>query len=169
MSLVLARIDERLIHGQVSIGWVPVLDVDHILVADDEIASDDWERDMVISAAPPEVTVDVLTVAEAARRLSAAVSGRVMLLVRSLPAFLGLIRLGAEIKQVNVGGLHYRAGARRFLDYLYLTPEDVDALRGLKAEGVQLSARDLPGNPEIDLNAQLADGKLDYDRLPDGP
>ncbi len=166
MSLVLARIDQRLIHGQVTVGWMSGLGYDRILVADPEAAADDWEREMLESAAPPGTEVEVLDPAGAAGRLREGVPGRTVLLVRSPAFMLTLVREGAPVPEVNVGGLHFREGARRFLDFLYLTREDVEALRGLAGLGIRLIARDLPGNPGTDLNAALAEGRLEYDQLP---
>jgi mannose/fructose/N-acetylgalactosamine-specific phosphotransferase system component IIB len=165
VSLVLARVDQRLLHGQVAVGWVPVLDADRIWIADDATASDDFAREVVGSAAPPGATVEVFSIPEAAARLAGAVPGRTLLLVRSPGDLLRLIEAGASIALANVGGLHWREGARRFLDYVYVTPEDLDALRALAARGVRLVARDLPGNPAVDLVAALADGSLEFDHL----
>lgn len=169
MTLVLARIDQRLIHGQVVMSWLPALAIDRIVVADDEIAADAWEREMVASAAPPDVEVEILGLADAAQYLSRGVPGTALLLVRSPDALLALVRAGAPVEEANVGGLHYREGSRRYLDYLYFTPEDIDALRTLSSLGLRLTARDLPGNPAVDLNLRLAPGQLDFDQLPAGP
>ncbi len=168
MTLVLARVDQRLVHGQVVVGWVPTLDVERILVVDDEIAGDDWERDMVTAAAPPGVEVEVISSIEAPGKLEED-SGRTLLLVRSLETMLTLVREGCFRDEINIGGLHARPGARRFLDYVYLTEEDVAALEELEKAGIRLRACDVPGNPTVDLNARRKDGRLHYHRLPAGP
>ena len=165
MSVVLVRIDQRLLHGQVAVGWAPSLDADRVLIADDALAGDDFAREVMASAAPPELTVDVATLTEAKNRFEA-LPGRTILLVRTPGALLDLLRQGTPIREVNVGGLHWKEGARRFLDYVFVTPEDVRALRDIAALGVQLYARDLPGNPKVDLVAALADGRLEFDHLP---
>jgi len=168
VTLVLARVDQRLVHGQVVVGWVPTLDAGRILVVDDETAGDEWERDMVISAAPPGVEVEVIGLAEAPGKLRED-SRRTLLLVRSLANMLTLVREGCVRDEVNIGGLHARPGARRFLDYLYLTEEDVAVLEDLEAAGVRLRACEVPGSRIVDLHARLNDGRLDYHRLPAGP
>jgi mannose/fructose/N-acetylgalactosamine-specific phosphotransferase system component IIB len=168
VSLVLARIDERLIHGQVVLGWIPRLDADRILIADDALAADAWERDLVASAAPAGIPVEIDTPAAIATRIAAGVPGKALLLLRSPAALVQLLRQGAFLPEVNVGGLHFREGSRRYLDYLYLTPEDVSALKEAAAAGVRLVARDLPGKPAVELNPPLAEGRLDYDHLPLG-
>lgn len=168
MTLVLSRIDQRLIHGQVCLGWVPVLDVERIVVADDAVAADPFERDILGDAAPEGVEAAVLAVGEAAAALAeeGTEGKRTLLLVRSPAVMLSLMEHGLRIPAANVGGLHFREGARRFLDYVFLTPEDVAALLALAARGTRLAAQDLPGSPEVPLNAKLEAGELRYDRLP---
>ena len=167
MTLVLARVDQRLVHGQVVVGWVPTLGANRILVIDDEIAGDEWEREIVVSAAPPGVDVEVIGVDEASGKLGEG-SGRTLLLVRSLETMVTLVREGFLQDEINIGGLHARPGARRLLDYVYLTEEDVASLEKLEQAGVRIRACDVPGNPTVDLNARLKDGQLDYHRLPPG-
>lgn len=166
MNLVLARVDERLLHGQVSAGWVPVLGAQRILVADDALAADAWERDLVASAAPPGVEVEILTLDQATSRLREEGEERTLLLVRKPRGMLALVRAGAPITAVNLGGLHYHEGARRFLDYVFLTPEDIEALSGIVQHHVHVKAQDLPGHPGIEIDRLLVDGHLAFDRLP---
>jgi len=165
VSVVLVRVDQRLLHGQVVVGWAPSLDADHVMIADDALARDAFGSEVMTSAAPPELDVEVAPLSEAARRFET-LEGRTMLLVRSPAALLELVRLGAQVREANVGGLHWKEGARRFLDYLFVTREDVSALTELAKLGVRLIACDLPGNPKTDLVAALADGRLAFDHLP---
>jgi mannose/fructose/N-acetylgalactosamine-specific phosphotransferase system component IIB len=164
VSVVLVRVDQRLFHGQVAVGWVPGLDADHVLIGDDALAADAFGCEVMTSAAPPELTVEVVTIAEAARRFGA-LEGRTILVVRNPAALLELVRVGAKVQDANVGGLHWKEGARRFLDYLFVTPGDIAALAEVAALGVRLTAQDLPGNPKVDLNAALADGRLAFNHL----
>jgi mannose/fructose/N-acetylgalactosamine-specific phosphotransferase system component IIB len=108
----------------------------------------------------------VFTLAEAVARLGGEIPGTTLLLVRNPGGLLRLLGLGASFREVNVGGLHWREGARRVLDYVHVTVEDLEALRSLAARGVHLVARDLPGNPAVDLTAALDEGRLEYDHLP---
>ena len=70
MSVVLYRIDERLIHGQVVMGWGPQLGVGHYVVVDDELATSEWEQDLYRLGLPDTASADFLTVAEARARLT---------------------------------------------------------------------------------------------------
>lgn len=166
MSLVLARVDQRLIHGQVLVGWVPVVRPDVLLVADDASAGDSWAAEMMVEAAAPVLEARVLSLDEASEAGLYSGDRRVLLLTASLEAMLTLARGGVPLIEVNLGGLHYREGARRLLDYVFLDREDIEALGDLAARGIRLKARDLPSGAAVDVSALLSEGRLDYDALP---
>jgi mannose/fructose/N-acetylgalactosamine-specific phosphotransferase system component IIB len=155
MSVKLARIDDRLIHGQVILGWVPTLKPDRILVANDRVAGSDWERKFYSSCVPPEVNVSFAGVAETARQIAANLfqSEALIVLVESARDALVLLSSGIEIKEVNVGGLHYREGSVELLPFVFLTHDERAALRELVKRGVTLSAQDVPSNPARIINS----------------
>ena len=69
MAVELMRIDDRLIHGQVVVGWGQPLDIDFIVLVDDEVASSDWEQELYRMGVPPEMEVVFASVDAAARDL----------------------------------------------------------------------------------------------------
>ncbi len=158
MSVVLYRIDERLIHGQVVMGWGPQLAVEHYVVVDDELATSEWEQDLYRLGLPDTATADFLTVREARARLSDldAASRRTVVLTRTVAAMSGLAEdNGLRGREVNIGGLHHAAGRTERVPYVYLGPVEEKGLQALAAKGVEVSARDLPGSRAVDLEALL--------------
>lgn len=155
MAVKLARIDDRLIHGQVILGWVPAVKPDRIVVANDRVAGSDWERKFYSSCVPPEVNVSFATVAEAARQITANLyqDEQLIVLLESAQDTLALIGGGVELKDVNVGGLHYREGSVELLPFVFLVHEERNALRELVKRGVTLSAQDVPSNPAKIINS----------------
>lgn len=166
MSLVLARVDQRLIHGQVLVGWVPVVRAEEVVVADDETAADEWAAEMMVDAAEPVIPARVLPVAEAADPSLYRGDRRTVLLTRTLGGMAVLAEGGVPLTEINLGGLHYRQNARRLLDYVYLLPEDVLALKDLAGRGIRLIARDVPSSEAVDVGSLLARGRVEYDALP---
>lgn len=165
MTVALTRVDQRLVHGQVTVAWFAKLGFNAIGVADDAAAGDPLEREMLELGAPSSVSVDVRPAAAGADWYTEDSSVRRLVLVASLASLRELIGAGAEPKSINLGGLHYREGARRYLDYLYLTREDIESLHELAAEGRELFAQELPDSPVHPLNTVLAEGRLAYDHL----
>jgi mannose/fructose/N-acetylgalactosamine-specific phosphotransferase system component IIB len=160
MSWVLHRVDDRLIHGQVVIAWGQRFRPERILVVDNASAANDWERDLLASAAPG-VEVRVLGVAEAtaAYVLETQAQGPAFLLVRDLQTALALLEAGTSISAFNLGGLHYAPGKDKVNEYIYLDREDRRAARALLDRGVALEVQDVPASrshPLIALDPETA-------------
>ena len=159
MSIVLFRIDERLIHGRVVMGWGPQLAVKHYVVVDDDLATSEWEQDLYRLGLPDTVSADFLTVGEARESLSAldANPRPTVILTRTIAAMSGLAEGDAlRGREVNLGGLHHAAGRTERVSYVFLGKAEEEGLRALADEGVVVSARDLPESRAIDLEALLA-------------
>jgi len=159
MSVVLYRIDERLIHGQVVMGWGPQLEVEHYVVVDDELATSEWEQDLYRLGLPDTASADFLTVGHARARLTDldADPRRTVVLTRTVAAMAGLAeRDGLRGREVNVGGLHHAAGRTERAPYVFLGRAEEEGLQSLADEVVEISARDLPGSRAVDLKALLA-------------
>ena len=150
MPVALARIDDRMIHGQVTVGWGQQLHPDLIMLANNAIAADPWQHRVYASSVPPEIDVAILSVAETAARLGSPVdpNERVLLLTGSPGEMAELVRLGAPIKNVNLGGLHFGAGKQEMLPFVYVDHQDIVALNRLLTLGVTLSAQQVPGGRE---------------------
>ena len=156
MTIVLNRIDDRLIHGQVVVGWGQPLDVKFIVLVDDVVAESDWEQELYRMGVPPEMEVLFHTAAEAAKRLDGyrteARPG--IVLTGDIATMRRLVEQGG-VREVNVGGIHHRAGRIQHLRYVFLTPEEERALRDLAARGAVVTAQDVPAARAISLEELL--------------
>ena len=146
MTLALYRIDDRLIHGQVVVGWGQPLDVSFIVLVDDEVSGSEWEQDLYRMGVPPQIEVIFASVEEAARLLpSWEADPRVgILLVGDIDTAVALAAQAPQVRRFNVGGVHHRAGRRERLRFVYLTDDEAAKLRGLAARGVEVTAQDVP-------------------------
>jgi mannose/fructose/N-acetylgalactosamine-specific phosphotransferase system component IIB len=157
VRVLLYRVDDRLIHGQVVLGWGRRLGPERLLVVDDRIARDGWERELLEAAAPPETPVSFLTVAEASRALSADEDPRsAFVLLESAATAVALAEAGFLVPVLNLGGVH-DPGGRSVTPYLYLAEEDLDALRRLAARGVEIYAQDVPDGRRVDAATFLGE------------
>ena len=158
MAIELFRIDDRLIHGQVVVGWGQPLDLTFIVLVDDEVASSEWEQELYRMGVPPEMDVYFHTVEEAARKLASYQSDgrRGALLTGDIETMARLIELTHSVTRVNLGGIHHRAGRTQRLRYVFLAPDEEKALRALAARGVDVSAQDVPAARPLGLNEVLS-------------
>ncbi|MFO7892900.1 MAG: PTS sugar transporter subunit IIB [Longimicrobiales bacterium] len=155
MTVVLYRVDERLIHGQVIVGWGTRLDPDRIVVADDVLAESPWEQELYAVGVPPDVEAEFVSVAAARDRLSAWQKSeeRVLLLTRDVTSMLRLAEAGElDGERVNIGGIHHAPGRTRVLRYVFLGDPERQALQELASKGVDVVARDVPGGRGVGVD-----------------
>jgi mannose/fructose/N-acetylgalactosamine-specific phosphotransferase system component IIB len=155
MPILLYRVDERLIHGQVVVGWGNSLKLDQIVLANDQVASNPWERELYLACVPPEIKPVIVTLEQGA---AAILQGRfererTMVLVDSPFDVLNLLAKGVRIESVNVGGMHSRTGRQKILSYLSLSPEEIAAFKNIIAAGIRCECRDVPLAEKHDLAA----------------
>ena len=158
MSIVLYRVDERLIHGQVVVAWGNVLHPDQIIVVDDDLANSAWEQDLYAMGLPDDLTTRFETVAQARAHLAAwrQSDARVVVLTRNVATMRQLADAGAmRGEEVNIGGIHYAPGREAVLPYVYLSEKEKGEMSALASEGVQISARDLPEARRVELKEML--------------
>jgi PTS system mannose-specific IIB component/fructoselysine and glucoselysine-specific PTS system IIB component len=165
----LYRIDDRLIHGQVVVGWGRPLDIGFIVLVDDEVAASEWEQELYRMGVPPEMEVAFHAVDDAARahahyradaRRGILLTGDVGTMRRLVDGVAACDPPGA-IRQVNLGGIHHRPGRTQRMRFVFLTPDEERELRALAATGVQVSAQDVPIGRPVPLDDVLAGRGLD--------
>lgn len=160
MSIVLFRVDERLIHGQVVVGWAERLHIQRIVVVDDQLRSSAWEQELYCLGVPPPIVAEFVSVEEARAAFPGWKEGdeRIILLVRDIATLQHLatdhLLDGLEI---NLGGIHSGPGRTRVLPYLFLDDDERVALRSVEEAGAVVTARDLPGSRLFTLG-EIVDG-----------
>jgi len=153
MSIALYRIDDRLIHGQVVVGWGKPLNVGFIVLVDDTVRASPWEQDLYRMGVPPEVEVVFASTAEAAARLPEwERDPRVgILLAGDIETLAALSTNSHRVSRINVGGIHHRPGRSERLRYVYLSDAEAAKLKELAAQGVAVTAQDVPTAAPVPL------------------
>ena len=159
MPISLFRVDERLIHGQVVLGWGSLLRPERYAVVDDAVAASDWEQELYLLGLPDGVEARFLSVDQAAEQLQEWRDDevRTVVLARDIETVLRLAAGGRMVGDaVNIGGLHHGPGRTQVLSYVYLDDLDRRRLAELAEHGVSVAARDLPSSKEVGLSSLLA-------------
>ena len=148
MPILLARIDDRLIHGQVAHGWGRALNPTLLAIVSDRLRQSPAEAELYLIAVPEGAESVTVSVDEALggpfrSRIEAA---RTVLLFPGTSEPTQLVERGFPLEEVNVGGLHFAPGKREVLPYVYLDDDDRARLLRLLARGVRVVAQDLPSN-----------------------
>lgn len=156
MSIVLHRIDDRLIHGQVVVGWGRPLGVGFIALVDDTVAASEWEQELYRMGVPPEMTLYFADVAAAAREHPKWASDeRAGIVLTADIDTMARLAAKAAITEVNLGGIHHASGRTQRLRYVFLSPDEEQSLRALAERGVKISAQDVPGGRPVELGELL--------------
>lgn len=157
MSIVLIRVDDRLIHGQVLMGWTRAVDIDHALVADDQAAADPMQGPLMRMAAPSGLTVTILPVDEAAEALQDGRydRDRMIVVVRGPGALVRLHQAGLQMEKINVGNVRSGSDRTRLTKEVHASAEELDQWRYLDEAGVLLEAQWLPDQKRTHLNPLL--------------
>ena len=145
--------DDRLIHGQVVVGWGHELNPDLFVVVNDELADNQWEQELYRLGVPPAVAVEFKTVTDATHSVEewANSSCRTIVLVSDIHSLTRLCDGAPTIRRVNLGGVHQEGRRQHRLHYLYLDDAEVDQLRALAARGLEITAQDLPNATSVNL------------------
>lgn len=158
MPIALFRVDDRLIHGQVVVGWGAHIDLDFIVVIDDQLSASDWEQDLYRAGLPESIQAHFVSVDRAAQLMPGwqTAHERGIVLTRDIATMRRLVEHGVlNGAEINLGGLHDAPGRRRVLPYLFLGDEDRRELRRLEKADVRVTARDVPSSRKIELQELL--------------
>ncbi|MFI5238261.1 MAG: PTS system mannose/fructose/N-acetylgalactosamine-transporter subunit IIB [Gemmatimonadales bacterium] len=158
MPIALYRVDDRLIHGQVVVGWGQPLDLGFIVLVDDVVAESDWEQELYRMGVPPSMDVYFVSTSDAAREIAKYTSDRRtgMLLTGTVETMLTLARTAVRpITAVSVGGIHHREDRVQKLRYVFLNRAEEHALRDLAELGVVVTAQDVPSATSHSLDELL--------------
>lgn len=157
MSVVLFRVDERLVHGQVVVGWGRRFHPSRMIVVDDELAVSLAEQEIYDMGVPEEIEASFWSEREAIERLPEVLADPdpAFVLTENLATMKRLIEAGIAIREVNVGGLHAAPGREEIVPYVHLGSDDAERIRAMEDAGVEVVARDVPGADAVRLVDRL--------------
>jgi len=143
MVIGLARIDDRLIHGQVATRWTKETNVKRIIVVSDDVAADKVRSTLLTQVAPPGVTAHVVDVAKMIRVYNNPkyAGERVMLLFTNPTDVERIVEGGVKITSVNIGGMAFRQGKTQVNNAISVDAKDIEAFNKLNARDIELEAR----------------------------
>jgi mannose/fructose/sorbose-specific phosphotransferase system IIB component len=157
VDIVLARIDERLIHGQVAINWSRYSKCERIIVCSDEVIKDELRSTLLVKAVPPGLKANIVDLEKGVKVYENPKYSemKVMFLFQNPHDLLRFVEMGVDIKVVNVGGMPYREGKKLITKSVGVDEHDIATFRKLHGRGMKLEIRTLPTDTIIDLAEKL--------------
>lgn len=155
MNINVVRIDDRLIHGQIVTKWIAEAHATKIMVVDDKAANDNMQQMLLKFATPSSIELDILSKSDAIKVMNEdQTNTNVLMLIRTPKDAVDLVELGFKPKSIVVGNISNSkstVGRTQLLDYIYVEPQDVEALKALDANGIELETKAIPEERSKDI------------------
>ncbi len=154
MPIIFARVDDRLIHGQIVQAWLPELNIDEVVIPCPLDRECRINKNLLRLSLPFEYD---LTVLEPARCVSymAGSKKRILLLLSSLQDLNPLLEDGLQIKTLNIGGMHFKEGAQKLAENVFLDTQDKRTLCILTDLGIDIETRAVPSSKSVSVKETL--------------
>ncbi|HFT2596575.1 TPA: PTS sugar transporter subunit IIB [Streptococcus pyogenes] len=153
LKINLARVDTRLLHGQVATAWTPASKADRIIVASDEVAQDDLRKQLIKQAAPGGVKANVVPISKLIEASKDPRFGNThaLILFQTPQDALRAVEGGVEINELNVGSMAHSTGKTMVNNVLSMDKEDVATFEKLRDLGVTFDVRKVPNDSKKNL------------------
>lgn len=152
-NIVLARVDDRLIHGEVVSVWTPSLNVNRIIIVDDEVAADSFNKRVIKALAPNGVRCNVYGTergAEILQKDSKDANEKVMVLTKTPITYDRMTDLGLKLTDVNLGGMGIRGERTPFIRNVACSPDEIEAIKHLMEKNVHVYYQLVPEQQVIE-------------------
>ena len=163
IKYVLARIDSRLLHGQVATAWTKTTNPNRIIVVSDGVAHDNLRKSMITEAAPPGVKANVVPISKMIQVAQDPRFGntKALLLFETPQDALAAIKGGVDIKELNIGSMAHSVGKVAVSKVLSLGKEDVETFEELKKLGITFDVRKVPSDSKDNMDAIIEKAKAE--------
>lgn len=156
-NILLTRIDNRLIHGQVATQWNAAVGANLFLVANDEVSTNKMRQNLMDMAAPSGVETRYFSLEKTIEAINEASPEQQIFIVAENPQdVLALVKGGVPIKKVNIGNMHMSEGKRQVATTVAVDDADVAAFKELQELGVELEIKRVPTTPAEDMGKLFA-------------
>ncbi|MDH6365930.1 MULTISPECIES: PTS sugar transporter subunit IIB [unclassified Breznakia] len=149
--ITITRIDERLIHGQVAFAWTTAYKVDVVMVVDNEVSKDDFQKSLLEMACPAGLKCLVVDDEKAVKFLERNENKRFFIVVKEPGVLVKMMNNGVTFDSINVGGIYFKEGRRQLSKTVYVDDAMVEDFKKLDANGVALDVRTTPSDTSEDL------------------
>lgn len=155
--IVLTRIDNRLVHGQVGVVWTSSVGANLLLVVNDQTAEDELQQELMEATAESSgVGIRFWTVQKTIDNIhKAADRQKIFIVVRTPQDALKLVEGGVPLQQVNVGNMHFTKGKERLTKKVYVDEEDKKSLTALTDHGVEVFIQDVPEDKKQNIKGMF--------------
>lgn len=153
MAIVITRVDDRLIHGQVATSWIRGNNIEVVVVVDDKISNDDSQKSILKLSAPSGIKVYIQSVDKFIEKYSLGILDkyRVMLVLENISTGVELVKKGLKIESINLGGMRFRENKIQISKALSVSENDIKSIKELESLGIEVEHRQLSTDSKINV------------------
>lgn len=151
-NILLTRIDDRLLHGQVVISWIPHLKVNEVIIVDEEYSSDEFLKNIIKESSPDNIITNVFSPKETAKYLEDEfINHKVLILSRNIENIEKMLEFNIELKKINIGNLCYKESRSKQIGYIFLSEREYETLKKIEQSGITVEVQMLPKDKPINI------------------
>ncbi|MGY3748736.1 PTS sugar transporter subunit IIB [Vagococcus acidifermentans] len=155
-SIVLARIDDRLIHGQVMTAWLQYTGGNHIVIVDEPTAADEFTKSIISMAVPSGIDLTIAGVEEGTEVLkNLPANDRVIILTKGPETYLQLIENGVPLEKIIIGGMGANKNRSKFYKNISASEEEKEIFRKIIEHGCELEVHIIPDEKAVSVKGIL--------------
>lgn len=154
MPIIFARVDDRLIHGQIVQAWLPELNVDEVVIPCAKDRASSLNEMLLRLSLPYEYALTILDSHKAVQYARNS-KKRIFLLMSTLQEMADLIEDGLQIKSINIGGMHFKENAQKLAENVFLDKQDKHLLKIIDGLGIRIETRAVPNATSITVTEAL--------------
>lgn len=158
MEILLARVDDRLLHGQVTMQWIPHTGADTVIIVDDDISGSEFMKNLIISAAPERIEVYIFNSHQAVEFLKDnSGHNKIILLSRKIYNYEKMIEKGIHFREINIGCSGNISGSEKICTNIYMTKKEIESAAKIISAGTDVLIQTLPENKIINMRYLIED------------
>lgn len=155
-NILLSRVDNRLVHGQVGMTWANTLGANLIVVANDDVSKDSVQQNLMEMVISDAIGIRFFSLEKTARIISkAAPRQKILLVIRTPQDALELVKNGVPIKKLNIGNMHFSEGKEHITTNISVSKDDIQTFKELNKLGIKLEIQNVPNEHATDLMSSL--------------
>lgn len=156
-SIVLTRVDDRLVHGQVMTSWVKATGANKIMVVDDGVAQDELMKTVLKGVVPSQVKLGIFSVAKAVDRMVKGFkdTDKVIMLVKTPETVWRMQQAGVEFKTLNIGGMGIRSDRTTLYQNTAASESEREAIKSLIDAGCDVTIQITADDAKVDVSKHL--------------
>ncbi len=153
-DIVMIRVDERLVHGQILVKWIKEKDANKVIVVDNELREDPVMGNFLKMTLPQNVELEIYDAEEAINLGNASEKNKkdkVIILLKNLQFVKFIYEHGIRIDSINIGRLPSKPGKRKVHPNVFVSEEDIEIINYFREKNIPIIIQMVPDSLPVSI------------------